>query len=222
MGKYSPALIWRKNNDTVTVDVNVLADSIGRGWVPELSGSFQKRVEFDKLRVVYKYDNVLSDRISPLDISSYSYDIESTGRGHGMFRFNRKDEPFFVATSAEVYVLDKEYISVGEARKWERYKFDRADIEIVEPWYAPELDNDIKQLVARVSGIDREGIRLALLPDSKIGFLKEDNRNFQFGNRLLSLLKQVCGITLYKSRRNFNRRWSEFRNSRRNRNQAGD
>lgn len=222
MGKYSPALVWRKNQDAVTVDVNVLADSIGRRWVPELSGSFQKRVEFDKLRIVYKYDNVLSDRISPLDISSYSYEIESTGRGHGMFRFNSKDEPFFVATSAEVYVLDKEYISVGEARKWEHYKFDRADIEIVEPWYAPELDNDIKQLVARVSGIDREGIRLALLPDSKIGFLKEDNRNFQFGNRLLSLLKQVCGITLYKSRRNFNRRWSEFRNSRRNRNQPGD
>lgn len=222
MGKYTPALIWRKNNDTVTVDVNVLADSIGGRWVPELSGSFQKRVEFDKLRIIYKYDNVLSDRISPLDISSYSYDIASIGRGHGMFRFNRKDEPFFVATSAEVYVLDKVYISVGEARKWERYKFDRADIEIVEPWYAPELDNDIKQLVARVSGIDRDGIRLALLPDSKIGFLKEDNRNFQFGNRLLSLLKQVCGITLYKSRRNFNRRWSEFRNSRRNRNQAGD
>lgn len=86
----------------------------------------------------------------------------------------------------------------------------------------PGLDDDILRLVARVSGIDREGIRLTLLPDSKIGFLKEDNRNFQFGNRLLSLFKQVCGITLYKSRRNFNRRWSDFRNSRRSKNQSGD
>lgn len=139
MGKYSPAIIWRKNQDAVTVDVNVLADSIGRRWVPELSEFFRKSVEFDRLRLSYRYDNIVSDRISPLDLSGYSCEIESTGRGHGMFRFNRKDEPFFVTTSVGVYVLDREYISVGEARRWERYNFDRADIEIVEPWYARGL-----------------------------------------------------------------------------------
>lgn len=34
-----------------------------------------------------------------------------------MFRFNRNDEPFFVNTFAEVYILDKEYITVKEARR---------------------------------------------------------------------------------------------------------
>ena len=73
------------------------------------------------------------DSIGAVDLAGYSFNIESNGRGHGMFRFNRRDEPFFVSTYAEVYVMDKEYISVKEAKKWDRRKFDAGAIEILEP-----------------------------------------------------------------------------------------
>ena len=32
-----------------------------------------------------------------------------------MFRFNKLNEPFFVSTQADVYILDKEFITIKEA-----------------------------------------------------------------------------------------------------------
>lgn len=37
-GKYRPTEIWMKNNDRVSIDVNVLADTLSRKWVSNLSG----------------------------------------------------------------------------------------------------------------------------------------------------------------------------------------
>ena len=50
-----------------------------------------------------------------------------------MFRFNKINEPFFVSTNAEVYILDKEYITVKEAKKWDNRDFDVDEIGIYEP-----------------------------------------------------------------------------------------
>lgn len=54
--------------------------------------------------------------MSNKDLTGYSFNIESRGRGHDMFRFNNIDEPFFVTTYGEVYMIDKEYITVKRQR----------------------------------------------------------------------------------------------------------
>ena len=69
----------------------------------------------------------------PADLAGYSFDIESNGRGHGMFMFNRVDQPYCVSTYGEVYVIDKEYVTVKEARKWEKRQMSGRDIAIFEP-----------------------------------------------------------------------------------------
>jgi len=201
-GKYSPTEVWIKDNGRVAVDVNVLADTISRKWVPNLSAFFHGNLDFENFRVRFNYDNIVGDSVSPIDLTGYSFNIESNGRGHEMFKFNRIDEPFFVSTYAEVYIMDKEYITVKEAKKWKHHSFNADEIEIYEPVEAPDLQPSIQTLVDRVNNIDKDKVRSALVTDPNIGSRKGINRNFNFGNRVLLLLKQVTGITLYRSHKN--------------------
>lgn len=208
-GKYSPTEIWRKGNDTVSLYVNVLADSKSRKWIPNLTGFFNNNLEFDRFELDFLYDNVLGSWILPSDLKRYSFQIESTGRGHGMFRFTNHDQPLFVSTEGEVYILDKEYISQNESRAWEKHDFNNDDFEIFTSPDAPPLPQSIVSLIGRVDTLDKEKVRLCLTPDTNLGCMKIKNSNFNFGNRLLFLLKDITGITLIKSRRNLNKKWTD-------------
>lgn len=211
MGKYSPAEIWIKNKDDVKVAVNVLADQSKREWVPNLAGFFKKGLDFEQFRINYSYGNVLGDSISPLNLSGYSFDIESNGRGHNMFRFNKRNQPFFVNTSANVYILDKEYITFKEAKKWETRKFDIDEIGIYEPMDAPPLEASTLQLIARVNEINKDQVKLDTDPDQRFVSHNIRGRNFKIGRRALLALKQATGISYFKSRHNSKKQWSEFR-----------
>lgn len=214
-GKYSPAEIWIKNEDRYSLDINVLADTTSRKWVPNISYFFSKEdTDFERFRLKLNYDNVLENEITPLDLTGYSFNIESRGRGRGMFRFNRHDQPFFVTTYAEVYILDKEYISIKEAKKWDNRKFSAKELEILEPAQAPVLDPATLALIDRVNNIDTDQVRLKIKPDEQLKSRNIRKGNFGIGHRALALLKQMTGITYYKSHKNFNRRWNDFRNSR--------
>lgn len=47
-GKYSPSEIWSKSGDRITVDINVLADTASRKWVPNLSVFFNDDIDFER------------------------------------------------------------------------------------------------------------------------------------------------------------------------------
>lgn len=207
--RYGIAEIWEKKSDKVSVGINVLADTAERRWVPELSGFFRKDVDFEVLKIRLGYEDVVGDSVAPMDLARYSFNIQSNGRGHDMFRFNRLNEPYFVTTEADVYLLDREYVTLKEARKWESRKFDLDEIGIFEPMDAPALPPDVEALMARVDNLDIEQIRLQeVKPDYRL--LSRYRGNYKIGHRALSLLKQLTGITLYKSHRNMNRRWDDF------------
>lgn len=210
-GKYSPTEIWHKSNDQIRVDVDVLADTVSRKWVPSLANFFRRGLDYEKFKVTFNYDNVMGDSISKLDLEGYSFSIESKGRGREMFRFNKIDEPFFVSTNADVYILDKEYITVKEAKEWDKRDFDVDEIGIYEPLEAPALSISTLNLIERVNLLDKDKIRLDFLPDHRLMGSNSGRRNFRIGRRALFLLKQVTGITLYKSHKNFNNNWNSFR-----------
>lgn len=218
-GKYTPAEIWVKNGDKISLDVNVMADTSGRRWTPDISMFFNNpNVDFEQFRLRVNYSDVVDNYISPADLTSYAFNIESRGRGRGMFRFNRRDEPFFVTTYAEIYILDKEYITIKEAKKWDNRKFNSKELEIYEPMEAPDLQPSILALINRVNNINSEKIRLAQKPDHRLAGRNVSKQNFGIGHRALSLLKQLTGITYYKSHKNFNRRWDEFKDDRKQKN----
>lgn len=212
-GKYSPSEIWSRDGDRISVAVNVLSDTLERRWIPHMDTFFKRDIDFDKFKIRFDYDNVLGYYLMPSDLTGYAYEIESNGRGRIMFRFNRPYEPYYVTTGAEVYILDREFITTKEARKWEDHKFDKDEIEIVQPTWAPAIPSEVQNLIARVDNIDTKGIRLMQNPDKKLGSGKtkaELRKNFQLGNRMLLMLKQLTGITAIKSRKKQKENWKNY------------
>lgn len=209
-GKYRLTELWTKKADKITVDVDVLEDTTSRKWVANLNGFFKEGLDFENFNLRFNYDNIVGDAVLPMDLTGYSYNIESKGRGHGMFMFNRINEPFFVSTYAEVYMLDKEFITVKEAKKWDKFKFSMADFDIIEPQGAPELHPFILSLIDRVGNVDKEGVRIGVIPDHRLAGRKTPNRNFSIAYRALDLLKQLTGITYVRTNRNLKRNWREF------------
>lgn len=210
-GKYNPTEIWRRNNDRIRIDIDVLADTISRKWVPKLAYFFRRGLDYNKFKVSFNYDNIEGNSLSGFDLDGYSFSIESKGRGREMFRFNKINEPFFVSTNAEVYILDKEHITVKEAKKWEKRDFDVDEIGIYEPMDAPQLSAAILDLVERVDVLDKHKIRLDFMPDHRLMGSNSGRRNLRIGRRALLLLKQATGITFFKSHKNFNNNWAKFR-----------
>ncbi len=139
-----------------------------------------------------------------------------------MFMFGHYDQPFFVTTYTEVYILDREFISLKEAKQWDKRKFLADEIEIFEPMEAPELHHSILAIIDRVNRIDSDQVRLSLEPDYRLMSRNVSKRNFGIGYRALSMLKQLTGISYYKSHKNFNRRWNEFRDNWKNRDSKRD
>lgn len=210
-GKSTPTEIWDRNNDRLSIDIDVLSDTTSRKWVPNLAGFFRKNLEFEKFKVKYNYNNIISDTVTALDFTGYTFDIESRGRGHNMFRFNKPDEPVFVSTKAEIYILDQELITVKEAKKWDKREFDIDTIFIYEPLDAPELSPATLSLIDRVNRIDKDSIKLDFQPDRRMISHNLGCRNVRVGRRALSLLKQVSGVTLYKSHKNIKNNWNSFK-----------
>lgn len=202
-GKVTPAEIWRKNSDDITLDVDVLADTVSRRWMPGMSLFFRNNVDFERVNIRYRFSNIMSDCILARDVSGISYSIESRGRGRSMFRFNRRDEPFFVTTYAEVYMADREYVTIKEAKRIERSSLGEIDFSSMPlPSDVPELQPDVARLVARVENIDHDSMRLMFEPDKRLvgRDLKPPTTKDRVIKRLRSLAGSL-GIPLKKIRR---------------------
>ncbi len=208
-GRYGATEIWRKNDSRLLIDIDVLADTSSRKWVPNLSLFFHEDIDFEQFRLHLNYDNVADKIVRPSALSGYSYTIESNGRGRNMFMFNRVDEPFFVSTYAEVYIVDKEYIPLKEAKKWNKRKSIADEMVIYEPSEAPELQESILQLIARVNDVNHDGIRLAQTPDHRLA-----GRNIEkvgSGQLILRRLKGMFGIDQLIGQRKMKRQWHQYR-----------
>lgn len=219
-GRYSPAETWIKNDDKVSVEVDVMADSLSRRWIPNLEGFFGTGLDFWSFKAKYDYGDVVGETLNPIDLTGYSFSIESQGRGHDMFRFNRVGQSFFVNTNAEVYIIDKEFITEKEARKWADRKFDASTMGIYEPLDAPPLEASVRELVDRVDNLDKDSARLGYTYDHRLLSDIDNSRNFRIGNRALFLLKTITGISAIKAKRNQKKRWDDFKKAQIKKNQG--
>lgn len=215
-GKYSPSETWTKDIDRVTVDVDVLALAAGRRWVPDMKAFLDGEMDFDRFRVRFSYGNVLGDSVAATDLTGFSFNIESYGRGRQMFMFGRGGEPYFVTTYAEVYFIDKEFITLKEAKKWAGISIETSDFGIYEPMEAPALSSDILSLIGRVNTEDREGVRLALSPDKKLAGRRLER--ISAGEMILRRIKGILGIDRIVGRRKTEKKWREYKKQRIRRN----
>lgn len=133
-----------------------------------------------------------------------------------MFMFNRRDEPFFVSTYGEVYPVEKEFISVGEAKKWDKFGERVKELEMMEPAEAPELQPEVLALISRVNELDHVKVRLDFTPDHRLAGREVVKLNA--GQLILNRLKGVLGIDHINARRKWKKQWREFRDERREKN----
>lgn len=210
-GKYGPAQIWLRTGERLTLDVRFLADTASRKLIPRFSSFFHNDdIDFEQFGLRINYSNVFGSSAGPFELAGYSFNIESRGRGHDIFMFNHRDEPLFVTTYTEVYILDKEFVTVKEAKKWDKRNFGNASIDIYEPMEAPALQPSVLALIDRVNNIDADIVRQALPTDQRLVSRKVSKHNFNIANRALTLLKELTGISSYRSKKNFDRHWNDF------------
>lgn len=210
-GKYSASQVWRKNGGRIIVDADILADTISRSWVPDLSSFFRRETDFDRFNAHYAFENVFVSELDCSMLAAYSFNIESKGRGRGMFMFNRRDEPFYVTTYSEVYILDREYITPKEARQWEK-KSSSVEMELMVPEEAPELQPSVLELVTRVNALDLEEERLSRRADlSNVGYRP---KKVGIGVRALRRLKGMLGIDSVLGERKRTKSYNKFKKDR--------
>ncbi|MCM1004841.1 MAG: hypothetical protein NC402_00930 [Prevotella sp.] len=167
-GRYGTASRWQRCGDDYSVYVDILADSTNRQWVPAIESYMHGQAEFDKFNVHYRFGDVQHGIIRGGDLQSMSFNIESTGRGRSIFQVFKKDEPYFVSTYAELYITDKEYLTVKQAREQEKNPPEAAEVNILAPAAAPALQPQIQELIARVEAIDHIQRRINLQPDKRL------------------------------------------------------
>lgn len=210
-GKYSPIEIWNKKEDVVTLEVNVLADTIGRRWVPYLGAFFRDgNVEFEDFKMCMHYENVLGNDLLQRDLSKYTFHVDASGRGHSMFRFNTRYEGYYATTDGEMYILDMEYITEREAKKWAKGKYDDDRVGLIRAADAPRLSDETLALIDRVEHIDNTAIRLNDEPDAN---LKRMERNRSKGGEALRYLKNITGISDANAKRKHRKNWQNFRDN---------
>lgn len=154
-----------RRGETVRVDVDMLADSVGKVWAPPLYNFIYNGVEFTRMNLQYLFADVSATEVRADNLVRYSMSVQSKGRGEDQDKIFRSNEPVYADTYAEVYVIDKEYVSVGEAKKREHIEFKSDEIDIMVPDDAPELPASIVALVERGNNINEEALRLDEDPD---------------------------------------------------------
>lgn len=115
-----------------------------------------------------------------------------------------------------MYIVDKEYITAKEAKKWEKLQTDVGQIAMYEPSEAPDLQPPILALVDRVNKLDHDRVRLDFVPDQRLVGRKVVKQNL--GQRILSLLKTATGISSIRARKSWKRQWKDFTQERMERN----
>ncbi|MDE6383484.1 MAG: carboxypeptidase-like regulatory domain-containing protein [Paramuribaculum sp.] len=210
-GRYSPTETWTRIGDKIRLDLDILADHESRKWVPNLSAFFSNGLDYERFKLQVNYANFVGNSVGPLDMSGYSFNIESNGRGREMFMFNRSDQPIYVTTYGEVYIVDKEFITIGEAKKWDKREIGGEEIGIIEAREAPPLQAAVVELIGRVNEVDHDKIRLAMKPDQR---LVSHRVVRSFGAKVLMRIKDMFGISSILGKRKQKKNWREFRRSR--------
>ena len=75
-----------------------------------------------------------------------------------------------------MYITDKRYISVSDAKEWEKHPSAMEGSEILAPTYVSGLQPSVQTIVDRVNSIDRTSLRVGTKPDQRMIATKKPRR----------------------------------------------
>ncbi|MDE6390704.1 MAG: hypothetical protein K2L26_04720 [Duncaniella sp.] len=170
-----PAGKWRGQGTSETrldgqlaLSTDILADTLNRALVPAFGRYFRSGIDFDRFNVSYSFADTGTDVPDAADLTGMTFDISSEGRGRSMFRFNRDYQNIYVTTRGEMYVVERQFISVGEAKKWLDKGHSLMEMSWETPPGLPELPAETARLIERVNSIDHTSLRLNRTPSQRL------------------------------------------------------
>ena len=172
-GRYSVSQIWARNGDEVSVNVDVLADTLNRSWTKGLAAYYLDRVDFDKISISCDFEDVDGGDLPPDRLEALRLHIKSAGRGYDLSRSFRGLGQPYVETKAELYFTDKQYITLKEAKRLAKHAPLIAAADIEAPSTLADPGSAVCRLMARVDGIDRDRIRMEKVPDQRLAGIKD-------------------------------------------------
>lgn len=156
MGKYTPSQIWNRKGERIALDIDVLAREENLSWTPRMAPFMTDGNDFTRFSLKYQFDDVTSDHISADNISMISYNIESSRSGRDMHSLSYRKQPLYVNTYAELYITDRRYISVADAKRAEKNPAIDEYAMLKAPDIAPALPQSTVALINRVNNIDHD------------------------------------------------------------------
>ena len=121
----------------------------------------------------------MGDEIFPDNIARISYNIQANGNNRFINRLGNKVKPVYMDTYAEIYITDREYISISEAKKIEKKLAENFELEKMEN--VPALTASIQDLVTRVNDTDNEMVRLHREADKRLAGRELKGEKYKYG-----------------------------------------
>ena len=155
------------NDDNLAVSIDILNNEFPDKWQPGATSFLKSNKNIDQFDVRFCFENVEGlSLILPIYISSVIYTLQSIGPLSGMRAPVMASKSFQINTRSELYVTDREFITVQEARKYQKELSSVIENCAFSTPELPDIPVEIKNLIARVKAIDHRKLRLREVPDS--------------------------------------------------------
>lgn len=192
--KYGYSKVWNKDGEYATLEIDVLSDTMNRRLFPMIKRYVDDdNMDFRNLYVRGTFDMSETDVAGPDNLTRMSFSIYSRGRQYDRLSLRQSKDHGYVDTRCDMYVLDREYITVKEAKKWQSRILGWDDVRQYLSDVIPPRDAEIENLIARVDAVDKDAIRLNEQPDQRLvsKFVLSGKNNFTILNRLKFMAKAL-------------------------------
>lgn len=152
-GKYGPRVVFRTTPDAISESADGLADRKDHRWSPWFFKIFGITMEFTDLRISRAYMREADGSRKPENLLMATFSMEALGRGKLLRKVFDSKSPVQIRTYMEIYPVDREYLTVTEARECEKDK--TASWPMTVSPAAPALDAATARLVEQAREIQR-------------------------------------------------------------------
>lgn len=153
MGKYYPKIIWLKNGDVTRWYGDALANEKNHITTPWALKIFGLTTDVTEISENYVFDTPDGGFIRPTDLRQISVTIDMLAKGKLFKKTFDSSSPVNVRTYMELYLTDREFLSVEEGKSLKNEIPSIESSEILAPTNANPLHPAIRRTVERVNSL---------------------------------------------------------------------
>lgn len=144
-GKSGSNLILKQNDKSFLYIEDILALKKNHSWTPLPLKLLGFTLVINQFYTKQTFIPNNTGKYHPVDLTEANYVMEALGTGKRFMKKLESTKPIKIFTMVEFYIIDRNYVSVEEAKNELKKKGDR--VEIVAPDNVPELNEATKKLI---------------------------------------------------------------------------